>query len=214
MIQVVIRIASENYYSCELTRKIPVRVLLVAINGPEGYGIIESLDGTENPLKQYARFMRRSSNILEFEVTYRSEIQYWTRAVHNIEGNSIHATVLESGCMTRLPIVISDGWQTHTILSPSQTDFANLYNNLRHKFSSVELVHIHRYPRGPSISLLTIKQEEAFKIAYKSGYYDIPRRCEIQELTKKLGIKRVAIQERLRRAERKIMVHFANNLGI
>ena len=76
MIQAILRIASENYYSCELTRKIPVRVLLIAINGPEGYGIIESLDGTEKPLKQYAKFMRKSSDIIEFDVTHKSEDQY------------------------------------------------------------------------------------------------------------------------------------------
>ena len=214
MIQAILRIASENYYSCELTRKIPVRVLLIAINGPEGYGIIESLDGTEKPLKQYANFMRKSSDILEFDVTHRSNDQYWTRAVHHIEGNSIHETVLDSGCMTRLPIVISAGWQTHTILAPSQEDFSNLYRNLRNRFSSIQLVHLHRYPRGPNSSLLTHKQEQAFSIAYKAGYYNIPRFCEIKDLSEKLGVKRVAIQERLRRAERKIMDQFANTLGI
>ena len=214
MIQAILRIASENYYSCELTQKIPVRVLLVAINGATGFGIIESLDGTERPLKQYAKFMRKSPNIIEFDVTHRSENQYWTRAVHHIEGNSIHETVLESGSMTRLPIVISDGWQTHTILSPSQSDFSNLYNNLRRRFSLVQLVHLYRYPRSPDSSLLTFKQEQAFRVAYKNGYYEIPRKCEIQELTKRLGIKRVAIQERLRRAENKIMSKFANDLGL
>jgi len=214
MIQAILRIASENYYSCELTRKIPVRVLLIAINGPEGYGIIESLDGTEKPLKQYAKFMRKSSDIIEFDVTHKSEDQYWTRAVHHIEGNSIHETVLESGCMTRLPIVISEGWQTHTILSPSQTNFSILYKNLRHRFSSVQLVHLHRYPRGPNSSTLTHKQEQAFSMAYKAGYYDIPRGCEVQDLTKRLRIKRVAVQERLRRAEKKIMAQFANSLGV
>ncbi|TFG33602.1 hypothetical protein EU527_07665 [Candidatus Thorarchaeota archaeon] len=214
MIEAVLHIASENYYSCALTRKIPVRVYLIAINGSEGFGIIESLDGTESPLKRYAKSMRQSSNILEFEITYRAETQYWTRAVHQIDGASIHQTVLESGCMTRLPIIISDGWQMHSILAPSQTEFSKLFNNLRERFSTVELARLNRHPVGPSTPLLTHKQEVAFRAAYKMGYYEIPRRCEIQQLTKDMEIKRVAIQERLRRAERKIMKEFARQLGM
>ena len=214
MIEAILRIAAENYYSCELTRKIPVRVYLVAINGPEGFGIIESLNESERPLQRYAKFMRESRNIVEFEITYRSQNQYWTRAVHHIEGDSIHNTVLESGCMTRLPIIISDGWQTHSILSPSQKNFSQLYSRLKQRFLAIELIHLHRHAGGPSTSSLSQKQEEAFRAAYKAGYYDIPRKSEIKDLTGILGIKRVAIQERLRRTEKKIMGEYAKSLGI
>lgn len=208
------RIASENYYSCELTRKIPVRIHLIAINGPEGFGIIESLDGSERPLKKYARFMKQSSNIIEFDITHCAKNQYWTRVVHQTEGASIHQTVLESGCMTRLPIIISEGWQTHSILSPSQAEFSALYSNLRARFSLVELVRLVRYPGGPSTHLLTQKQEASFRTAYRRRYYEIPRKCQIQELADVHGVKRVAMQERLRRAEREIMSEFARTLGM
>ncbi|TFG31365.1 hypothetical protein EU527_12690 [Candidatus Thorarchaeota archaeon] len=214
MIEALLGIASENYYSCELTRKIPVRVHLIAINGPEGFGIIESLDGTEKPLRKYAKFMNQSSNIVQFEITYRNDTQYWTRAVHSIDGASIHQTVLESGCMTRLPIIISNGWQLHSVLAPSQKEFSNLFDNLRERFSSVNLIRILKYPGGISTPILTSKQELAVRIAYTKGYYEIPRQCEIQQAANDLGIKRVAMQERLRRAERSIMREFVKKLGL
>jgi len=214
MIEAIFQIASENYYSCEITRAIPVRVSLIAINGPEGFGIIESLDGTETPLKQYVKFMKRSKSIREFEISHRSETEYWTRAIHHMRNKSIHETVLESGCMTRLPIIIADGKQTHTILAPSQEEFSRLYDNLRRRFTSVVLEGIRRHPRGMSTRLLTRKQEEAFRIAYMKGYYEIPRQCEIEQLADGVGIRRVAFQERLRRAERTIMGEFALSSGI
>ena len=214
MIEAVLQIASENYYSCEITRTIPVRVSLVAINGPDGFGIIESLDGTETPLKKYTKSMKRSKSIIEFEVTHKSETQYWTRAKHFMKDKSILETVLESGCMTKLPIVIANGKQTHTILSPTQMEFSRMFDNLRHRFTSVELERLRRYPSSISNPLLTKKQEEAFKIAWRRGYYDMPRKSEIKNLASEIGIKRVAFQERLRRAERAIAKELAISLGL
>ncbi|PNX52837.1 MAG: hypothetical protein BV458_07490 [Thermoplasmata archaeon M9B2D] len=214
MIEAVLQIASENYYSCEITRTIPVRVSLVAINGPEGFGIIESLDGTETPLKRYAKSMKHSKNIIEFEVTHRSETQYWTRARHFMKDKSILETVLESGCMTKLPIVIANGKQTHTILSPTQMEFSRMFDNLKRRFTSVELERLRRYPSSISNPLLTKKQEEAFEIAWIRGYYDMPRKSEIKNLASEIGIKRVAFQERLRRAEKAIAKEFAISLGL
>ncbi len=214
MIEAVLRIASENYYSCEITRTIPVRISLVAINGPEGFGIIESLDGTEIPLKRYAKTMKRSESILEFEVTHKSETQYWTRAVHSMKDKSILETVLESGCMTKLPIIISNGKQTHTILSPTQMEFRRMFDNLKSRFTSVELERLRRYPSSISNPILSAKQEEAFRIAWMRGYYEIPRKSEIKYLATEIGIKRVAFQERLRRAEKAIVREFALSLGM
>lgn len=208
MIEANLQIASENYYSCELTRTIPVRVTLVSINGPEGFGIIDSLDGTETPLKRYVKFMKQSSSIREIEITHRSKIQYWTRAVHSIDGASIHDTVLENGCMTRLPIIIYKGVQFHTILAPSQKEFAQMFSSLKERFSSVKIERVRRYPQGIVLPLLTLKQMNAVGLAFARGYYEIPRKCEVNEIAKELGIKRVAMQERLRRAERTIMKEF------
>lgn len=208
MIEAVLQIASEKYYSCELTRKIPVRINLVTINGPEGFGIIESLDGGEAPLRKYIKFMKRSSSILEIEITHKSKLQYWTRAVHSIEGASIHDTILENGCMTKLPIIISRGSQFHTILAPTQDEFTKMFDSLKERFSSVKIKRIRRYPTGIVAPLLTAKQTEAVGLAYVRGYYEIPRKCEIQEIAKEVGIKRVAMQERLRRAERAILKEF------
>jgi len=208
MIEAVLKISSENYYSCKLTRTIPVRVSLITINGPEGFGIIESLDGTEKHLRKYVKSMMKSPSINEFEITHKSDQLYWTRAVHNIEGESIHDTVLENGCMTRLPIIITGGSQFHTILAPFQQAFSRMFNNLKERFTTVKIERIRRYPSGMTSPILTRKQSDAISIAFSKGYYEIPRKCEIQNIAKELGIKRVAMQERLRRAERAIITEF------
>lgn len=214
MIEAVLQIASEKYYSCELTRKIPVRINLVTINGSEGFGIIESLNGTEAPLRKYTKFMKRSSSILDIEILHKSELQYWTRAVHSVDGASIHDTILENSCMTKLPIIISRGSQYHTILAPSQEEFSQLFDNLKERFTSVKIEKLRRYPSGISAPVITSKQMDAVLLAYARGYYEIPRKCEIQQIAKEVGIKRVAMQERLRRAQRTIMKEFVQEYNL
>ena len=152
--------------------------------------------------------MRHCSSI------HKSDLLYWTRAVHNITGESILDTVLENGCMTRLPIIISGGFQSHTILAPSQEKFTRMFVNLKERFTSVMIERIKRYPDGMTLPLLTRKQMDAISLAYSSGYYEIPRGSELEQLSKELGIKRVAMQERLRRAEKKIITEFVQSASI
>lgn len=210
MIEAKIEITAEGYYSCDLTRKIPVRVDLVSINGPLGFGIIHSLTGDEKPLIRYVKALGKSTSTVEVKVTHKSQEQYWTEVIHDLKRKSIHETILDSGCMSRLPIVIEGGTQVHHLLAPSQDSFKAAYDTLKDYFKKVKLLRIRRSPRGILSPGLTVKQLDAMREAISRGYYEIPRKLEIAHLAKKLGIKRVAAQERLRRAERTIMNQFAD----
>lgn len=209
LIEARLEITAEGYYSCDLTRKIPVRVDLVSINGPVGFGIIQSLTGEEKPLSDYVNALEKSASIIEVRVTHETPVQYWTEVIHQLKKKSIHETILESGCMSRLPIVIEGGTQIHHLLAPDQDAFRLVFDTLRSRFSKVRVLNIRRSPRGSLGPGLTTKQLDAIKLAISRGYYDMPRKSEIKHLAKKLKIKRVAMQERLRRAERTIMYQFA-----
>ncbi len=211
VVQCTILVSAKDYYSCELTRQIPVRVSIVTINGDAGFGIVETLTEDEGPIKQYVDELRSQPTTKEIEVTYQSPQAYWTRLVHKLDQDSIHNTILQSGCMTRLPIVVESGIQKHMVLAPSQKQLSLLLKELRSKFTSVEIRRIQSVPTGTYYIPLTEKQQSAFKLAYESGYYEIPRRSNLSELGQKLGIKRVAMQERIRRVETRIMHEFAEN---
>ncbi|MFX0107475.1 MAG: helix-turn-helix domain-containing protein [Candidatus Hodarchaeota archaeon] len=204
-----IEVSAEDYYSCDLTKTIPVRVSLVTINGDTGFGIAEPLEGGEVSVKKYIQGLRSSSSILKVEIMFQSKEAYWTRVVHKMSRDSIYETVLKSGCMSRLPIVIQRGVQYHTILAPSQDAFRNLLQTLRSRFDRVRIRRIQSRPGISLASPLTKKQQEAFQLAFDSGYYEIPRKSTIEELCSELNIKRVAMQERLRRAEQRILSEFA-----
>ncbi len=53
--------------------------------------------------------------------------------------------------------------------------------------------------------ILTQRQREVIELAYRLGYYDIPRRITLEKLSEILDISPRAVSEILRRAERKIL---------
>ncbi|MHA2207859.1 MAG: helix-turn-helix domain-containing protein [Candidatus Thorarchaeota archaeon] len=212
VLQCTIEVGAEDYYSCDLTRKIPVRVTLVTINGDTGFGITESSKGDEEAIKDYIKGLESSPSIKEVNILHRSQDAYWTRVVHRLNRASIHETILDSGCMTRLPIVVENGLQYHTVLAPSQDTLSTLIRSLRKGFPHVRIRRLRSQPKASFRVALTEKQQEAFLLAFQSGYYEMPRKSRIDKMCKKLGIKRVAMQERLRRAERRIISEFAETL--
>ncbi len=208
-INCIIEVSSEHYYSCKLTRLIPVRVSIVTINGDTGFGIVESLSDDEDSIRRYIAELEQSDSIRSVKVTHRTSQAYWTQVVHKVEGPSIYETILQSGCMTYLPIVVEKGIQTHTVLAPSRDVLSEMLHLLRGRFSHVRIKRIRPTPSGLLGVNLTLKQKEAIELAIESGYYRIPRSCTMEDLGNQLGIKRVAMQERLRRAEQRIIAFYA-----
>ncbi|MFW9906181.1 MAG: helix-turn-helix domain-containing protein [Candidatus Thorarchaeota archaeon] len=216
MIQTNLQISSKDYYLCELTKNIPVKVTIITIRLPEGYGFIEALEGGEQTIQLYINSIKTSKSVLEFEVTYSSPTIYFTRSVHDLDFPSIYETILESGSMSLLPIIIAKGIQYHTVYSPSRYALKTLLTTLKSRFTAVKIISLSSIPFKSQHTLLTPKQLEAFELAYKKGYYEIPRRSKIkiQDLAQYIGIKRVAMQERLRRAEHRILSDYAKKLAM
>jgi len=52
---------------------------------------------------------------------------------------------------------------------------------------------------------LTKKQRELLEIAYRKGFFDVPRRVSLGQLAEELGVSRSTLMESLRRAEARIM---------
>ncbi|UCG00860.1 MAG: helix-turn-helix domain-containing protein [Candidatus Heimdallarchaeota archaeon] len=212
MIQTNLQISSKDYYLCELTKRIPVKVTIVTIRLPEGYGFIEALEGGEKTIQTYVDSVKASGSVRDFEVTSSSPTIYFTRSEHDLDYPSIYETILESGSMSLLPIIIVKGVQYHTVYSPSREALKALLDTLKLRFTTVKIVSLTSTPFKSKGTLLTPKQLEAFELAFKKGYYEIPRRSKItiESLARDIGIKRVAMQERLRRAEQRILSDYAN----
>ncbi len=211
MIRSKIAISTEKYYSCELSKKIPIRISVIAVNGPEGLGFVEALDKKQETLDEFVKLMKKSDQIIDISITHKTSSMYWNKVKHKLDYPSIHDSILESGSMTVLPITIEDGVQYHNILSPSSESFRTLLKNLQERFTDVNIRALSSKPTETLQDFLTDKQFKTLMLAHRKGYYDIPRRCTLEEIGEELGIKRVACQERMRRAEQKIIDHYVRD---
>jgi len=52
---------------------------------------------------------------------------------------------------------------------------------------------------------LTDRQDEALRIAYELGYFDVPRSASLEDVAEKLGIAPSSVSERLRRAQTQLI---------
>ena len=69
-----------------------------------------------------------------------------------------------------------------------------------------ELVSVEDYsPEESPLSKLTGKQLETLLLAYKSGYFDSPRRVTLRDLAEMLNLSPSTVKEHLRKAQRKIL---------
>ena len=205
MIRSKIAISTEKYYSCELSKKIPIKISVLAVNGPEGLGFVEALDKKKETLDEFVRLMKKSDQILEIKITHKTPLRYWNKVKHHLDYPSIHDSILESGSMTIMPITIENGIQYHNILSPNPNSFRKLLKYLQERFTDVNIRALSSKPTETLQDFLTDKQFETIMLAHRKGYYEIPRKITLEEIGEELGIKRVACQERLRRAEKKIV---------
>lgn len=59
---------------------------------------------------------------------------------------------------------------------------------------------------------ITPKQQEAFELAYRSGYYRRPREADLGDLARELEISRSAVSQRLRTAEARLVTEFLSSV--
>ncbi|HLC47857.1 MAG TPA: helix-turn-helix domain-containing protein [Candidatus Norongarragalinales archaeon] len=62
--------------------------------------------------------------------------------------------------------------------------------------------------------MLSPNQLEAFEAAVETGYYEYPRRTDLETLAKRMHISKSTLREHLRRAEAKLMPAAANQISL
>lgn len=91
-----------------------------------------------------------------------------------------------------------------------EKEFIIEFFNTFKKYFNIKMLSIKR-EEFPNIYVptvmpkLTKKQKDAVTLAILHGYYNFPRKIDLEKLAKKVGISRVTFQEHLRKAEHKLL---------
>lgn len=95
---------------------------------------------------------------------------------------------------------------------PDRDELAAIVSSLREVGATPRLLQISSTTDEPNESVfeldtdsITNKQREAVRAAIRSGYYDTPRKADLEELADQLGISRSAVSQRLTAVESELV---------
>jgi len=108
-------------------------------------------------------------------------------------------------------VPVKDGFEIHTVLTHKPRELKKRLEELD-DVAELKILKIGEVETQKPDDL-TEKQIEAFRHAYAMGYYSWPRGITLEELAEKDGISRRAFQERLRKAESKLIAGIAGELA-
>ncbi|AGN26294.1 hypothetical protein A3206_01715 [Candidatus Methanomassiliicoccus intestinalis] len=118
----------------------------------------------------------------------------------------ISKMVSESGCMITSAVSSKDnGDICWTIVGPNSVYVMNLIKRLNAEGFRTERKSSFQ---SDYAALLSDRQEEALRLALEHGYYEIPRRINLEELCLLLNCSKSTLDVTLRNAERKVITHY------
>ncbi len=92
-----------------------------------------------------------------------------------------------------------------TVLGQDSSCVRQLVSTLREKGYTVNLLAGGKYNEDMT---LTSKEEKYLRIAFDQGYYDVPRRTDLDSLCERIGCSKSTLNVSLRNAERKIIRNY------
>ncbi len=107
----------------------------------------------------------------------------------------------QSGCFLSAAVPRSDTLIEWTLIGPDRARLQNLLDRMRENGYEFEMI---MSAPASEFLMLTPKQEEYFNTAMDLGYYDIPKRIDLDQLSTILGCSKSTLNVSLRTAERNI----------
>lgn len=194
-------ISTEKFPGITLTQLSPV-VQLSKPGTEVTYQILWGIEaGSKSELDEYLKFLKGMKHTKKIEIVQRTDssamIFYMTRAKSSMYDKIVHSR----GILIN-PVTTEKGLENLSVLTPTSKDMESLMKEVG-DVGQFKVASIRDYkPENPEV---TKKQKETIAAALRMGYYEWPRKVTLDEMAKAIGIKRRALQERLRRAERKLL---------
>jgi len=156
----------------------------------------------------FIRIIDPSDSMLQGDFVYEGGRSNVTRvgmcqytAIVNNDRCMIASVINHSGCFLTSAIPITDINIRWTLIGPDGGSLHNLFKELRENGYEFEVESIGAINQGP---VLTPKQEKCFNKAVEMGYYDVPKKTDLDRIAEALGTSKSTLNVTLRTAERNI----------
>lgn len=169
---------------------------------------IHTIKGNKNNIKKYLNSLSKNKNVVKLEVskviftltkeksflkTYQTIYNPKFIYVSPVYNSSDGFEILEIACWERQPLE-----DLIKVLEKAQTTIH--FEVLRFEEKKTEDVYVFGlFPELPE------KQKQAIELAYKNGYYQFPKKTNLDNLAKTAKISKSTFQENLKKAEARLM---------
>lgn len=118
-------------------------------------------------------------------------------------------TLANSECFLTDATATEGGGLEWRLLAPRRSSIEAVVGTLKGRGISVELVAI-KTVKGSGT--LTDRQARVVSLAFELGFFDFPKKINLSDLAKKLGVSKSSLSETLRTAEEKILHEYFQGL--
>lgn len=154
-------------------------------------------------LKKYD--MIEDIRLIRLEETYALLKTTWTKK------DSSYQTVFNNNCLFTSPVTQEQGYEKYTIITENPNKVKDILLQLK-DIGDVKLFSIGKLENEENKFSLTSKQMNAMMIALNYGYYNWPRKANLNDVAVAAGMNRRTFQENLRRAECKVFANIKKEL--
>lgn len=175
-----------------------------------GMSMLFEIDGTEEGVKRTIAGLRRlrgTRNIYAAEASGRKALCVAVLAEPALCAASQRTNVICLGC----PYNSTETRPRWDILVRSSADLHNLLRELKTRGVNATIKGVSDARHD---DVLTERQREVLAKAISLGFFEFPRRIDLTELSKVVGIKPSTLSQILRGAERKVMEGVGGELGV
>ncbi len=118
--------------------------------------------------------------------------------------SSTYDAVLKNKVTQTSPVFAKAGYEVYNLVAEDPKNIQKMLNELS-CIGDVKVMRIGDFSRKRDSPSITKKQAEALRVALMNNYYSWPRGSTLQDLAKVSKVSRRSLQERLRRAEAKLL---------
>lgn len=194
---------SGDIWVTEVSTSFPGATLRLLTGVPKGDRAIELGEVRADNPEQVTDAIRGHPDVSRYDQLHVGE----HRAIGQYEADekSLYEFLWESSLPPEFPIIVEDGEMEFDLTATQEQfeAFGSALDDTDRDYELLTLVHTNEQD-----SLLTDRQWEYVTVAYRRGYFDVPRECTLAELADALGVDKSSASETIRRGARRIIEQF------
>lgn len=170
------------------------------------YSLMWRIDANSpSELEEYLQFVKHDKATKKLHILQRGQEN--ALILLRFKGaSSTYDAVLSNKVTQTSPVAVKAGYETYNLVAESPKNIERMFNELS-CIGDVRVLRLGDFDpkRDLAVPGITHKQADALKVALINNYYSWPRGSTLEKLAKAAKISRRSMQERLRRAEAKVI---------